>query len=148
MGPCRAVFLAVAFATHAAIGYALVRGFTDADPRLGIVFGVAPDADFLFPAAWGWPFVHRGITHAPLAVLLAVLVVGAVSRDRAMASAVGLAMGTHLAVDALSPKGIPWAFPLEVTWSPGVAVHSPAATVLLLSLAAAVIAWRADGAVT
>ena len=59
----RALFLVSAFATHAVVGYALVRGFTDADPRLGIVLGLFPDVDFWFPAAWGWPFVHRGLTH-------------------------------------------------------------------------------------
>ncbi|MFC6718490.1 metal-dependent hydrolase [Natrialbaceae archaeon GCM10025810] len=150
MEPERALFLTVAFATHAAVGYALVRGFTDADPRLGAVVGVAPDADFLFPAAWGWPFVHRGITHAPLVAALVVLGVAAVRRNgtRSIASAIGLALGSHLAIDSLSPKGIPLAFPLEATWSPGLSVHGPTATVLLLSFAGAVLVWRTDGPIT
>jgi len=34
----RGLFLAGAFATHAFVGYALVRGLTDEDPRIGLVF--------------------------------------------------------------------------------------------------------------
>jgi len=42
-----------------------------------------------------------------------------------------LTIGSHLAIDSLSPKGIDWLFPLRTSWSPGLAVHSPAATVVL-----------------
>lgn len=67
----RVAFLAVAFLTHGAVGYALVRAFTDVDPAVGFVLGIVPDADFLFPAAWGVPFVHWGITHTLLFVVAA-----------------------------------------------------------------------------
>ncbi|MFC6767350.1 metal-dependent hydrolase [Natrinema soli] len=149
----RGLFLAGAFATHAVVGYALVRGFTDADPRIGIVFGLLPDADFLFPAGWRWPFVHRGITHTPL-FALAIIVGGyAVGRrwgrgdwrGRGLAAAVGLAIGSHLAIDSLSPKGIDWLFPLRTSWSPGLAVHSPAATALLWTASIGILAWGANG---
>ncbi|WP_049891023.1 metal-dependent hydrolase [Natrinema versiforme] len=142
------VFLTVAFATHAIVGVALARGFADVGPRaglwLGVVFGLAPDADFLFPAAWGWPFVHRGITHSPLFALSVIAGTYAISRSRAVAIAAGLAIGSHLAIDSLSPMAIPWLFPLRATWSPGLDVHGVIATTLLWSASVGVLAWRTD----
>lgn len=140
----RGLFLAGAFATHAVVGYALVRGFTDADPRVGLVLGVAPDADFLFPVAWGWPLVHRGITHTPLFVLTLVAGAYVIVRDRTLGLAVALGLGSHLAIDSLSPMGIDWLFPLETTASPGLPVHGPLATALLWAGAIGVLAWRTD----
>ncbi|GAB3675160.1 metal-dependent hydrolase [Halopiger thermotolerans] len=140
----RFLFLAGALSTHAVVGYALVRGFTDADPRLGAVLGLLPDADFLFPAAWGWPFVHRGLTHAPLFAAATVAGAYVIYRDRNVPLAVGLALGSHIAVDSLSPMGIPWLFPLEASPSPGVPVHGPTATVLLWTAAIAILASRTD----
>ncbi|SIR72947.1 metal-dependent hydrolase [Natronorubrum thiooxidans] len=140
----RMLYLAGAFATHAVVGYALVRAFTDADPRLGVVLGVCPDADFLFPAAWNWPLVHRGLTHTPLFALGIVAGAYAIRRERAVPIAVGLAMGSHLAIDSLSSTGIAWLFPLETTWGPGLAVHGLSATILLWTLSLGVLAWRTD----
>lgn len=140
----RIVFLAGAFATHAVVGYALVRGFTDADPRVGLVLGIAPDADFLFPAAWGWPLVHRGITHTPLFALAIVAGAYAIARDRTLGLAAGVGLGSHLAIDSLSPTGIDWFYPLEASASPGLPVHGPIATALLWTVAIATLAWRTD----
>ncbi|WP_323174221.1 metal-dependent hydrolase [Natrialba sp. PRR66] len=141
----RILFLFSAFATHAFVGYALVRGLTDADPRLGLVLGLLPDGDFLFPADWGWPFVHRGLTHTPLFAIGLLAGLSLVSRNRSVALAGGLAIGSHLAIDSLSPTGIPWLFPLQTTWnpSPGLAVHSPTATALLWTAALGLLAFRA-----
>lgn len=144
----RALFLSGAFATHAIVGYALVAGLTDADPRLGFVFGLFPDADFLFPADWAWPFVHRGITHTPLFGLAVVTGGYAIGRQqsfttgRRVALAVGLSLSSHLAIDSLSPKGIDWLFPLRTSWSPGLPVHSPTATVLLWTGSIALLVWE------
>ena len=143
----RVLFLSGAFATHAVVGYALVVGLTDADPRIGLVFGLLPDADFLFPSGWAWPFVHRGMTHTPLFALAVVAGSYAIGRRRSLtagrrvALAVGLALGSHLAIDSLSPKGIDWLFPLQTSWSPGLPVHSPTATVLLWTGSIALLAW-------
>ncbi|QLK26527.1 metal-dependent hydrolase [Natrinema zhouii] len=140
----RALFLVGAFATHAVVGYALVRGFTDADPRLGIALGLFPDVDFWFPAAWGWPFVHRGLTHTPL--FAAAIVFGAyvVRRNRSDALAAGLAIGSHLAIDSLSPMGIKWLFPLGTTTGLGVPVHGMVATLLWWTASIGVLLWRTD----
>ncbi|MDF9747062.1 metal-dependent hydrolase [Natrinema salsiterrestre] len=148
MEPGRVLFLTVAFATHAVVGLALVRGFTAVDPRtgtwLGVVFGLLPDADFLFPAAWGWPFVHRGITHSPVFALAVVAAVYAIRRTRAAALAAALAIGSHLLIDSLSPMGIQWLYPIETTWSPGLDVHGAIGTILLWSLSLGVLAWRTN----
>ncbi|WP_049904358.1 metal-dependent hydrolase [Natrialba asiatica] len=141
----RILFLLGAFATHAFVGYALVRGCTDVDPRLGLAFGLLPDGDFLFPADWGWPFVHRGLTHTPLFAVGLLAGLYLASRNRSVALAGGLAIGSHLAIDSLSPMGIRWLFPLRTAWnpSPGLAVHSPAATALLWTAALGILAFRA-----
>lgn len=131
LGPTldRATFLLVAFLTHAAVGYALVTVTTETDPRLGLVFGLLPDVDFLFPAALGFPFVHRGLTHTPLFALLVVGAVFVVSRKTALAS--GVALFSHLCIDALSPAGIMWLYPITRSPSPGLPVHGPAGTAVL-----------------
>lgn len=138
------VFLAGAGITHALVGYALVNGFTDADPRLGILFGLLPDVDFWFPATWGWPFVHRGITHTPLFAITIVAAAYVTRRDRTVALAVLLAIGSHVAIDSLSPRGIDWLFPLETTWSPGIAVHGLAVTISLWTVSIGILAWQTD----
>lgn len=140
----RVAFLAGAFATHAVVGYALVRGFTDADPRVGLLFGLLPDADFLFPAAWGWPLVHRGLTHTPLFAAAVVVGTYAIRRNRDLGLAVGLAIGSHLAIDSLSPSGIDWLFPFAATAGPGVPVHGPAMTGALWAASIGILAWRTD----
>ncbi|TMT86779.1 metal-dependent hydrolase [Haloterrigena sp. H1] len=146
----RILFLTGAFATHAFVGYTLVAGLTDADPRIGLLFGLLPDIDLLFPAGWAWPFVHRGITHTPLFALAVVAGGYAVGRQqpstigRRVALAVGLALGSHLAIDSLSPKGIDFLFPLRTSWSPGLAVHSPTATVFLWTASLALLVWDAN----
>lgn len=140
----RILFLVGAFSTHAVVSYVLTRGFTDADPRIGVVFGILPDVDLCFPAEWSWPLVHRGITHTPLFALAVVIGTYAVSRNKATGRAAWLAVGSHLAIDSLSPKGIAWLFPLEITTGLGLAVHGPAATMLLWTVSVGILAWRTD----
>lgn len=127
----RAVFLVGALTTHALVGYALVSRFTPVDPRVGALAGLFPDVDLLVPPAVGEPFVHRGVTHTPLFLVAAALAVYAARRDRPLALAVGVALGSHLLVDSLSPQGIDWLFPLSGTWTPGWPIHGPVATALL-----------------
>lgn len=127
----RLVFLLVAFATHGAVGYALVAVLTTADPRLGAIVAIAPDIDLLAPADWGPLFVHRGITHTPLFVLGVVAVAYSIRWRRTDATFALLALGSHLSIDALSPMGLPLLLPLGQLPSPGLAIHSPFSTVLL-----------------
>lgn len=135
MGVDRVAFLLVAFATHGAVGYALVATFAGVDPRLGAILAVVPDVDLLFVPAWGPAFVHRGFTHAPAFLLVCTGVAYAVRRRRTDAIAVALALGSHLAVDALSPMGLPLLLSAGDLPSPGLPVHGPALTVLLWTLA-------------
>ncbi|QLD90088.1 metal-dependent hydrolase [Natronomonas salina] len=139
MGVDRVLFLLVAFATHGAVGYALVATFAGVDPRLGALLAVAPDVDLLFDPAWGPAFVHRGFTHAPTFLLACTGVAYAVRRRRTDALAVALALGSHLAVDALSPMGLPLLLSPGDLPSPGLHVHGPALTVLLWTLAGALL---------
>lgn len=106
-----AAFLAVAIATHAVVGYTLGRVAFDR-PLAGAIGGVAPDADFLFPAALGWPFVHRGLTHALLVAVLAIAAVAAL-RDRRDAWAFGAGYLSHLALDSTTPSEVPLLYPLS-----------------------------------
>lgn len=148
MEPGRIFFLTVAFATHAVVGVALARGFTGVDQwtgaGFGIVFGLLPDADFLFPVEWGWPLVHRGITHSLLFALAVVVGVYAIRRTRGVALAAALAISSHLLIDSLSPMGIHWLFPVRATWSPGLDVHGVIGTTLWWSVSIGVLAWRTD----
>lgn len=129
MRPAYLAFLATAIATHALVGYVIGERLFD-DPVAGAAGGILADADFLFPAAAGWPFVHRGLTHS---LLLAVLATGSVLLARRLvggafgspgsghdagwarwdAGAVGLAYLSHLAMDATTPKGVPLLYPVS-----------------------------------
>jgi len=108
-----AAFLATAFATHALVGGALGAVLFDR-PAAGAVAGLAADVDFLFPAALGWPFVHRGVTHsAPALLALAAGAVGvwyavdALDGHRPVGATVAVAYCSHLLIDVTTPKGIP-----------------------------------------
>jgi inner membrane protein len=103
--------VAVAIATHALVGYVIGKVLFDA-PYAGVLGGVAPDVDLLFPAAWEWPLVHRGFTHSLAMAAVAAGIAFAATRDRDATAAVGLGYLAQLLVDASTPKGIPAFWPL------------------------------------
>lgn len=146
----RALFLAVALLTHGLVGYALVRAFTDANPAVGFVLGIGPDADFLFPAAWGAPFVHRGITHTGVFVVAVVAATVLYSSfpsspsrlSSQLGPASGLAIGSHLVIDSCSPEGVSWLFPLGIRASGDLPVHGPTGTLVLWGFSIGVLVWR------
>jgi inner membrane protein len=135
-----AAFLATAFATHALVGAALGALLFDR-PAVGAVAGLAADADFLFPAALGWPFVHRGITHSlPALVALAGLAVAvrhaldAPGNRRSAGATVTVAYGSHLLIDVTTPEGIPPLSPFSdriVHLALPTTGHSPIPTLVL-----------------
>ncbi|QSG11915.1 metal-dependent hydrolase [Halapricum desulfuricans] len=139
-----AVFLTVAIATHGVIGYTLGKALFDR-PIAGLLAGVAPDVDFLFPNALGWPFVHRGITHT---LLVGALVVGIVAyRNRQTAAAVAVTYGSHLLIDTTTPKGVPHLYPLFETnyyLDLGTTGHSPIPTVAIWTCCLVVL-WLSSG---
>ncbi len=121
-------FIPIAIATHGLVGLAI--GYAFDRPIAGLLAGLVPDADFLLPAALGWPFVHRGITHAALAVV-ALAVAAAVLTDRRTLAALAAAYGSHLLIDITTPKGIPLVYPLldeRLYFDVGIHGHAPAAT--------------------
>jgi inner membrane protein len=142
----RVLFITGALLTHAAVGYALVRALTDVDPRLGLLFGVALDGDFLFPSSLGFPFVHRGLVHTPVFVLFSVALVYALRR-REVAMAAGVALASHLLIDGLSPAGIMWLYPVTAAPSPALPVHGPVGTTLLWVLVGGVLSYDTGGRV-
>lgn len=126
-----AAFLAAAFATHALVGYT-VGVLLAGRPRAGIVGGLAADVDLLFPAALGWPLVHRGLTHAVLAAVVATAVV--LSWRRTAGVAFGGGYASHLLVDATTAGGVPLLYPLvsrPIHLRLPVGGHSVTATLLL-----------------
>lgn len=140
----QAAFLSIAIATHAVVGYTLGAALFNR-PIAGLAAGVAPDVDFLFPAALGWPFVHRGITHT---LLVGGLAAGVVAyRARQTALAVAAAYGSHLLIDTTTPKGVPFLSPLVETayhLNLGTAGHSLVPTVALWACCLSVLRLRRD----
>lgn len=129
----------IAIATHGFVGLAL--GYVFDRPVAGLLAGLAPDADFLFPAALGWPFVHRGVTHAAVA-LLAVVGIAALATDRRTLVALTAAYGSHLLIDITTPKGIPLVYPAldeRVHLDVGVHGHAPEVTLLFWLVGLAVV---------
>lgn len=124
-----ALFLWMAVATHAIIGYTLGTLLAD-EPAWGLLGAIFPDVDLLFPLTWEAPLVHRGLTHTPLAALVVTLL--AARWNRAAGIAVGAGYASHLLLDTTTPAGIPLFFPLS---SAGTGLplggHSGAATLLL-----------------
>lgn len=139
-------FVPIAIATHGLVGLALGAALFDR-PVAGLAAGLAPDADFLFPAALGWPFVHRGVTHA-LVALAAAIAVAAVLADRESAGAVGLGYGAHLGIDATTPMGVPLLYPPlaeRLYVDVGIGGHAPVVTVLLWVACLGVVGYHLDG---
>lgn len=133
------LFVLVAVATHAMLGYAL--GALLDRPGWGAFGGVLPDADLLFPAAWQVPFAHRGVTHSPLFVAVATAGVAAALRSRRAGAAIGVAGFTHVAVDSLTAAGVPLLYPVDPTrYGVALDVHGAPGTVALLAVAAALLA--------
>ncbi len=107
------LWVLAAVATHGVLGYALARLATASGGRAGLVAALVPDVDLLFPPAWQYPLVHRGLTHTPLAgaALIGALIAADARRDVVAGAAVGYA--SHLVVDTFTRSGIAWAYPLS-----------------------------------
>ena len=167
-------YVAVAIATHAALGYALVRTLTACPPSVGAVAGVAPDVDLLFgPVLLGpslsFPLVHRGVLHTP--AFLALVVGGLLLAGRVRANAsgrdpgaggvgrsgrapvagsvslgVGVAYFSHLAIDSLTRSGIMWLYPLsDHSFGLALGVHGVAGTTILWLGSIGLVRWGGRG---
>lgn len=123
-------FIPIAIATHGVVGLAI--GYAFDRPVAGLFAGLVPDADFLLPTALGWPFVHRGISHAAVA-LVVLAIAAAVLTDRRTLAALTAAYGSHLLIDITTPKGIPLVYPLldrRLYFDIGVQGHAPEVTLV------------------
>lgn len=135
-------YLLVAFCTHALLGAVLVTVWTGRRPAVGAVAGLAADADFLFPETWGFPFVHRGLTHSPVVLAVVLLVGAALDADEDLLAAVGVGYLSHLLFDSLTPKGVLWLYPVS---SAGIGVdlagHSLPVTVAVWTTCGVVLGY-------
>ena len=144
-----AIDLLPAVLTHAVVGYALVAALTDAPPAVGALAGVAPDVDlFLGPPVGPFPWVHRGLVHTPAFVAAVVALLLLVTDDRRVATGVGVAWLSHLAVDTFTNTGIAWLYPLDARFLAfDLNAHAPVQTAVLWVASGLLVAYarRADG---
>jgi inner membrane protein len=135
-------FIPIAIATHGVVG--LVLGILFDRPVVGLAAGLAPDADFLFPAVLGWPFVHRGLTHAGIALIAVAALAAALSDSRTVGAATA-AYGSHLVIDLISSIGIPLLYPIldeRLYLDVVVGGHAPETTVVCWLVGVAVVGYR------
>lgn len=132
------LYLLSAVLTHAAVGYTLATVFAE-HPLSGVVGGVLPDLDLLFAPGWSFPFVHRGLTHTPLFAAAFVGALFAVGRRRAAGGA-ALGAASHLVVDTLTKRGVPWLYPLSADgFGVDLSVHSLVPSVAVWALVVALL---------
>ena len=98
--------------THiaAALALSLTLATYPADSRFiwsaaAALAGVLPDIDMRIGIK------HRGLTHSLIALALIVLLAAQLAPELATAAAIGY--GSHLALDMLTPWGIPLLYPLN-----------------------------------
>lgn len=140
------LFLLVAFATHAAVGYTLGALAFDR-PLAGAVGGLVADVDFVFRIGLEAPFVHRGITHTLFAATLLAGV--AAWYGSGAGSAVGLAYLSHLCIDATTPLGVPLLYPLlerNLFVDVGLSGHSTLGTLVLWGCCLGALVWQRSAA--
>jgi len=79
-----------------------------------VIGGIIPDIDIVMNH--GFPFVHRGIVHTGLFMIISVAAIYAVSRrlgpETGVAFGFGLGFLSHLFLDTINPSGIMWLYPL------------------------------------
>lgn len=136
------LYLVLAVATHAAVGYALVRVLTPAPPVVGLLGGIAPDIDLFFGRIWAFPLVHRGVIHTPLFLVILVGGLALAGSSEWVALAVGISFCSHLVMDSFTDAGIMWLYPASVYhFSYDVSLHSAAGDVTLWGVSLGLVRW-------
>lgn len=108
-----------------------------------MVGGLFPDAD-LWLAAW-LPITHRGIMHTPLFIGFSTAALYLASNRRAVATALGAGMLSHLYLDTLTPLGIKWLYPVvseQVTVGLVRAANPAANTAMSVFFIVVMVVWR------
>lgn len=121
-------FIPIAIATHGLVGLTLGLLLYER-PWFGLFGGVVADGDFLFPGGLGEAFVHRSLTHS---ILVGAVVAGlAFAHHRRAGGAVAVTYASHLLIDATTPQGVQFFWPVvpeKMTLDVGVGGHAPEAT--------------------
>lgn len=134
----REVFTVLAVMTHGLVGLALGAVLFDR-PMAGLVGGFFADGDYLFPDALSYPYVHRGITHGLLGLVVVTTVALLIDRRTdgvawRTGTAVAVAYAAHLGIDVTVSPGVPLFYPVvpeQILLDPGFSGHSPLVTVVL-----------------
>lgn len=149
-------FVPIAIATHGLVGLTLGAVLFER-PRAGLVGGLFPDADFLFPDGLGQAFVHRSFTHSFLLLGLVAGLAAATgfsrgeSPGRRTAGAVAVAYLSHLLIDTTTPQGVQFLWPVvteKIHLDPGIGGHAAVVTAVLWVVCPAALAVRTSDAVS
>ena len=107
--------------THLFFAYALAEILRL--PRLpAIIGGVIVDMDMVLQ--YGFPFMHRGIVHTPLIMIVSMMVLYIFTKNQDQAFSFGLGYLSHLFLDTLNPTGIMWLYPYPMYFSLNLAQYN------------------------
>lgn len=160
------LYLVVAFATHALVGYAVVGALTDLPRAAGVAGSLLPDVDLYLGPVLGLPVVHRGVLHTPAAALAlgGGLLLGSLSFDvvrrrvgafdvpgreggafglpRRGLAAFGVGFLTHLVLDSFTSAGVMWAYPASAARvALGLPIHGAVGTAVLWAASLALLRY-------
>ncbi len=96
--------------THAAVGvatYVAIAGFNPAGIAVTAAASTLPDIDLKLKLKR----FHRGITHSLFALFVLGTLTGTFYPDILLPVIIGY--GSHLVLDSLTPKGVPWFWPIK-----------------------------------
>lgn len=92
-------------------------------PRIpAIIGGVIVDIDMVL--MYGFPWVHRGIIHTPLIMIVSMLLVYIFTKNHLHALSFGVGYFSHLFLDTINPTGIMWLYPYPMYFSMNLAEYN------------------------
>jgi len=82
---------------------------------MGIIGALLPDLDITFDFIF--PFVHRGVLHTPVALLVFSVLFYLITKNKGSTISFSLGYLTHLFLDTFTPAGIMWFYPYAKFYS-------------------------------
>lgn len=80
-----------------------------------LVGGIIADIDYVLD--YGFPFIHRGVIHTPLILLVSVVLIYLATKRTDVSLSFGIGFLSHLFLDIITPTGIPLLYPLANFYS-------------------------------